>query len=109
MYRNANLGRSSLRPFYSSFSITFLRVWSIRVWEVSPVRCGGTLGRLYLFFVHPLSKVSIFCPILENMTVPPSVVTHRATNLTTFVAVCARRINLPAPVMALLASGYHFV
>ena len=40
---------------------------------------------------------------------PPSVVTHRATNLTTFVAVCARRINLPAPVMALLASGYHFV
>jgi hypothetical protein len=30
---------------------------------------------------------------------------HRqaASNLTTFVAVCARRINLPAPVMALLA------
>eukprot|EP01049_Picozoa_sp_SAG25_P004665 SAG25_NODE_299_length_10186_cov_64.813621_5_plen_185_part_00 len=26
MYQNTNLGRSSLRPFYSSFSITFLRV-----------------------------------------------------------------------------------
>ena len=41
MYRYTNSGRSSLRPFYSSFSVNdlkvlkVLKVWSIRVWEVS--------------------------------------------------------------------------
>ena len=67
MYRYTNSGRSSLRPFYSSFSVNFLKVlkspevlkvWSIRVWEVSPVRCGGTLGRLCRPLAHAAATMA---------------------------------------------------
>ena len=59
MYRNTNFGRSSLRPFYSSFSVNdlkvlkVLKVWSIRVWEVcrpyaAVALSAGSVGRSHM-------------------------------------------------------------
>ena len=64
MYRYTNSGRSSLRPFYSSFSVNFLKIlkssekFDPYACGRCPVRCGGTLGRLCRPLAHAAATMA---------------------------------------------------